>query len=102
MPAVITEKACHVSNQSQRVIFGLAENMESSKFRISAVHLPTLSILNLIGHHGLLFVWENYMVCTSKMAFHAPSKHRKVGVLLLRIVKSNVSSVGPSSERKIK
>ena len=28
------------------------------------------------------------------------SKYEKVGVLPIRIVKSNVSSVGPSSERK--
>ena len=29
------------------------------------------------------------------------SKYKKVGVLPIRIVKSNVSSVGPSSEKKI-
>ena len=29
------------------------------------------------------------------------SKYKKVGVLLIRIVKSNVSSVGPSSERNM-
>ena len=28
-------------------------------------------------------------------------KYKKVGVLSIRIVKSNVSSVGPSSERKL-
>ena len=30
------------------------------------------------------------------------SKYKKVGVLPIRIVKSNVSSIGPSSERKRK
>ena len=34
-----------------------------------------------------------------KNNFIRHTKFRKVGVLLIRIVKSNVSSVGPSSER---
>ena len=40
-------------------------------------------------------------VCCAWVVFRYKSKYKKVGVLPIRIVKSNVSSVGPSSERYI-
>ena len=41
-------------------------------------------------------------VCCVKAEWRYKSKYEKVGVLPMRIVKSNVSSVGPSSERNRK
>ena len=47
--------------------------------------------------HASRILHASFMFCTHLSCFK--SKYKKVAVLPIRIVKSNVSSVGPSSER---
>ena len=49
-----------------------------------------------------IYMSKNYYIFKTNIIYIYKSKYKKVGVLPMRIVWSNVSSIGPSSERNRK